>query len=165
MTLEDSIQSKRQEVWTRLYELLELNPGSPSPGGRGRVLMAVRPIISVETLLTAGHIRQATVDQVVGAVTYLNVPEDEYWILIGYQADRAAGDRDITDMQIRGPDLGSLRSMIVDSFTAASSRRHMFQVPIPLYAGWEIRLNASGGATDGDYQLTALIEIRRAWLT
>jgi len=164
MTLEDTIQSKRQELWTRMYNLLDLNPASPARGGRGRVSMIVQPTVSSEQLLTTGHIRTVSALAIVGLTTYLNVPDDEYWTLIGYQADRSAGDRDITDLQIRGPDLGSLQSMIVDVFAAASSRRFMFPVPIPLYAGWEIRLNASGGTTDGNYQLTAMFERRSGWL-
>ncbi len=161
---QDSIQSKRQELWTRMYSLLDLNPGTPAPGGRGRVGMMIQPVVGAEKLLTVGHIRTVTVAQVVGAVTYLNVPDDEYWVMYGYQADQQGGDRNITDLQIRGPDLGTLVSMILDTFTAASTRRFMFQVPVPLYAGWEVRLNASGGTTDGDYSLTTLIEIRRGWL-
>jgi len=163
--MQDTIQSKRQELWTRMYNLLDLNPGGPAPGGRGRVSLVVHPTVQAETLLTVGHIRNAAVTQIVGTVTYFNVPDDEYWLFLGYQIDRAAGDRDATDLQIRAPDnLGTLRSMIVDQFAAASTRRHMFQVPIPLYAGWEVRLNASGGTTDGNYGMTIIFEVRNGWL-
>ncbi|MCH9010771.1 MAG: hypothetical protein IIC21_09115 [Chloroflexi bacterium] len=165
MMLEESIQSKRQEVWTRLYDMLDLNPGAPAPGGRGRVAMMIRPVISVDALLTIPTIRRETKEQTTSTITYFVVPVDERWLLHGYQATVQGGDRDIIGMVLRTPANLDLQSIFVDEFAAASSRRHMFQAPIPVGAEWSVRLDGDGGTTDGDWQLLLYMSVTRSFQT
>ena len=163
--MEDSIQSKAQEVWTRLYDRLDLNPGKPAPGGRGRVAMMIRPVISVDALLEEAAIRTETKTQTTSVVTYHVVPEDEKWWLYGYQASVAGGDRDVITMVLRTSSaLGSL-SMVVDNFAATSVRFRMFEQRIPIPAGWSLRLDGDGGTTNGDWTMVVYIAVERSFTT
>jgi len=163
--LEPSIQSKRFQVWSRLYELLDLNPGGVQPGGRGRVLMAIRPVVDVRELLQEDNILTATVASAVAGANYHSVPDEEEWLLYGYQAVRLAGDRDISELNLLEPGNVGGNSIPIDSFTAASGRTHMFQTPLRLRSGWTLRLFAEGGTTDGDWTVVLLTRVSPAFLT
>lgn len=165
MTQEESIQSKRQELWTRMYGLLDLNPGAVKRGGRGRVLMAIRPTIAAEGLLLVPDIQSATVSLSVAAVAYHTVPEDEKWLLLGFEASRGAGDRDVTQVNLLEPGNLGGNSIGVFEQAAAGAVFHMLQYPIYAYAGWVIRLIGSGGTTNGDWTLNVLTYVSPSWLT
>lgn len=165
MMEEESIQSKRQEIWTRMYQTLDLNPGSPVRGGRGRVLMAIRPSVSVDRLLTEPTIRAATVTLTASTVIFFTVPDDETWILHAYQADRGGGDRDITGMILGAPQRLGGGVIFVHEIAAASSERFTFGHGIPVHAGWTVRLAGTGGTTNGDWTLNLFMEVSTSWLT
>ena len=162
---QDSIQSKRQEVWTRMYEVLDLNPGSPAPGGRGRVAMTIIPVVSVDALLVTPDIRSATVEQNVGTVTYHTVPDNEKWLVFNVGATRFGGDRDVVACNFKEPENVGGNAINVFVQAAAGSMFHMFQVPILLQSGWEMRLRAEGGTTDGNYTFNSLVYKSPSWLT
>lgn len=165
MMQEASIQSKRHEVWSRLYELLDLNPGAVQPGGRGRVLMAIRPVVDVKALLASMDIQTSQASLIGAGTTYYTVPDQEEWMLYGYRAVLNAGDRDIAELNLLEPANTGGSSMPIDSFAAASSRDHMFSEPLLLRAGWVLRMFATGGTTDGNWTLNILTSISPSWLT
>ena len=161
--MEESIQSKRQEIWTRLYDRLDLNPGAPVSGGRGRVAMMIRPVISVDALLETAEIRTETESQVVGTVTYHVVPEDEKWWLYGYQASVQAGNRDVSAIVLRSPSALGALSMVVDFFTPAANRFLMLPQRLPVPAGWSIRMTGEGGSTNGNWTMVIYIAVEQSF--
>ena len=165
MTQEDSIQSKRQEIWTRLYGLLDLNPGLPAPGGRGRVLMAVRPVVSVEDVLFTPDIRNEVKTQTSALVVYHTVPDDERWLVLGIEASRTGGDRDVTAVNLFEPSNVGGNSMSLVVQAAASSIFKIFEHPIFAYPGWRLRLVGSGGTTNGDWSFNVFTYVSPSWLT
>lgn len=165
MMQEGSIQSKRYELWTRMYGLLELNPGAVQEAGRARVLMAVRPTVSVEGLLSEPQILQAVVTQVVGAVNYHTVPDDEQWLLYGVNAVLSAGDRDVGEINLLEPSNLGANSFPLFKQSAGASAFKMFERPIPIYPTWTLRLIGEGGATDGNWTMQLLVEISPSHLT
>jgi len=161
MTLEGYIESDRHEVWTKLYSKLDLNPGSPLVGGRARVLMAIRPTIDVDSLLRKPDLQRATVEQNASTISYFTVDDGEEWYFIGYSIVRAAGDRNVIKVSLAesGEDGGS--SMTIDEFAAISTRTFMFPRPLRLRQAWQIRLQGTGGTTNGDWTMNIFIEVDR----
>lgn len=163
--VEPQIQSKRHEVWTRLFGLLALNPGGVQPGGRGGVLMAVRPVVNVEGLLSEPQVLQAVVSLSVAAVVFHQVPEDEQWLLYGVNGAVSAGDRDVVEVNLLEPGNLGGNSFPLLPQAAAASYFKMFETPIPIYPTWSIRLIGSGGTTDGNWTSQLLVEISPSHLT
>lgn len=148
-----------------MYELLDLNPGAVQRGGRGRVLMAIRPVISVDAILRRPDILTATAGQGVSIVAYHTVPDDEQWLWHGVQASRDGGDRNVIEAVVfEGNALGGGVMAVVDQ-TAASSLFHKFATPVPLRAGFSVGLRGNGGSTNGDWTMQVLIERWPSWLT
>lgn len=158
MTQEESIQSKRQEVWTRMYTLLDLNPGGVRIGGRGRVLMAVRPVISVDELLRETDVQQVSSSVGVGVTVFFTVPDGEQWYWLGYSLDRTSGDRDNVSVSLVESPADGGTSFFPEMYTGVAERRSMFARPIRLKQGWVVRANFEGGTTDGNWIMKLLIE-------
>lgn len=154
----DSIQSKRQEIWWKLYAKLNLNPGRALGGGRARVLMAIRPTISVDEMLRTPAIKRAVEDVGVGGNDMFTVPDGERWKLVGYYAAVSTGDRDVSQLFIKNIE-SPVINVAMDLFAAAAIRQHVFPVSFWLLPGWRISLLGEGGTTDGDWTLAIYVEV------
>jgi len=159
--VEEAIQSKKQEVWTRLYSKLELNPGAPAPGGRGRVLMAIRPTISVDDLLEIPSIKNATVELTATAVTFFTVPDDEQWIFYAYDAGLAAGDRDLRAVNLVATAEDGGGAISIDAFAAVAIRQIVLAQPIRMRQGWTIDLVGTGGSTNGNWTCNIYVKVEQ----
>ena len=158
--LEESIQSKRQEIWWQLYGKLDLNPGAVVGGGRGRVLMAIRPTISVDDLLRTPTIKRAVEQLVVGSVVFCTVPDGERWRLLVYQAVVGGGDRDITFLKVSNGEAAPL-TVTLDEYAATASRQFYFPQSLWILPGWELALQGSGGTTDGNWTMNIYVEVEQ----
>lgn len=158
MVEQDSIQSKRIEVWTRMYGILDLNPGAVQRGGRGRVLMAIRPVISVDELLREPSVEQVTALATVGVSPFFTVPDGEQWYWHGYNLDLVGGDRDLINVSfVEAPEDGGT-SFFPEKFAGVAERVSMFSRPIRLKQGWTVRATFEGGTTDGNWIMKLLVD-------
>ena len=156
--VEESIQSKRQEIWWRLYSKLNLNPGDPVGGGRGRVLMAIRPTISVDEMLRTPTIVRAVVEIDVGGTVMFIVPDGQRWHLKAYYAAVSTGDRDISQLYINDTS-SPVINVALDLFAAAAIRQHTFPQGFWLLPGWKVAILGEGGTTDGNWTLSLMLEV------
>lgn len=148
-----------------MYGLLDLNPGGPVRGGRGRVSMVVQPTVSVDELLKTLDIRTFTASVVVGVTSFFTIPDDEQWELLVISGARAAGDRDVGTVDLLEPaNLGAAAIAVVQQ-AAGSSVFRVFEKPMPLQPGWALRLVGEGGTTDGNWSVGILVHRKPSWLT
>jgi len=150
--------SKLFDLWRRLYDRFAIEPRPALGGDEGpSISTLIQPVTDADALLRDPELQTSRVLQTTSAVIYYTVPADERWHWFGYHALRAAGDRDITSIDIA--DLAI--SMRIEVFAAVGERASFFAKELRLESGWTIRLDGSGGTTDGNWDLDVYLEVEQ----
>ena len=140
-----TIPSRALEVWRRLYSRYNLEPFPASVGPD--VSKTIIPVTNADDLLWAPEVRNDLVEVGATTVVVATVPAGERWTWFASEGGLAAGDRNVDRLLIG--DVAA--SMILSSFSAASS----FQYPLPqgltMLEGWRILVRGIGGTTDGNW--------------
>jgi hypothetical protein len=157
----DLVPSKQFDIWRRLYTRFGLEPG-PAPGSRALLSTVIRPTTNIDDLLRAPAIEMVTgVATPVGVVTFFTVPAGARWHLRALHCIRTAGDRTVDTLYLYTPG-GSPMAILTQS--AAGSWTTGLLTPTPLLdENWTIRLNITGGATDGTWDAEVLVDSEDAF--
>lgn len=120
---------------------------------RAHLLTGVRPIINLAAALeTPTQVQTATTTSGTGQLAVHTVPRltrQNFYVIF---LNQTSGDRNIDELQLLDPD-GS--KVILEQFSAASTRLYTASVRIPLDPGWQIAVKVTGGTTEGNYDMLA----------
>ena len=149
-----TIPSRSLDVWRRLYTRYSLEPfpASVSPD----VSKTIIPVTQADELLKAPTVQlSGAVVTETGNVNMFTVPNGERWTFYGYETDRVSGDRNINAVSVN---LGGAQCAIAE-FTAAASHQLLLPQRLILTQGSTIVQFVTGGATDGTWQMRAIVEV------
>jgi len=149
MVQEPGLAVRRFLAWTRLYNLLEIEPGQ-APLAAPELLRSVAPTIDfAKLLLEIGLIGVDFVPSGTGDLSIFTVPAGErLWIHNLYYI-RASGDRTVDAIRLQDDQVA--RTQTVEFFTADSEHTWEPRTPFPIDEGDQILVTIVGGGTDGTF--------------
>jgi hypothetical protein len=136
------------------FGLEDTTPGETEPASVSKIIIPVTDVDKVARdadVYTTGSVSLTGT----GAQTLFTMTADEEWTILAYDIGRVSGDRTVDTVYLRDPDN---HPCVIRGQTASAVAREVVNNGMRITRGWVIRINLTGGSTDGDWTLAMVVE-------